>query len=442
MSEAPAVGLRTPLRRPDFRRLWLAQTISDLGDGLTNLALMLLALKLSGSPAAVAAILILLEVPQVTLGLAAGVFVDRWERRRVMLASDLLRALVVLGFVAVDSADLLWLLFVLAFAQASVGTFFSPARTALVASVLPAEELFAANSLGQLSRVLSTVLGASAAGLLVGLSGQYWPAFAFDAATFAVSVAMVSRVGARSRPVRTADSHGLTGELGEGLGLIGRSPVLVGTLLATATAMLGIRAVNVLWVPLFQADLHVPTTLFGAADLAQASAMILGAGIAVRLVASFGPTRIVTGSLAALGVAVALVAAVTSFWQVLLLLFAVGWVVSPLQAAVTTIVQTSTTDELRGRTAAALGSVMSTANIASMGLAGIVAGGIGVRGALALAGAVIGGSAMVAFLLFRRRSGEGAQLGGPKSFAPAAPHRRDPVPSADQRALTSGDQGR
>ena len=79
---------------------------------------MLLALKLTGSPAAVAATLIVLEVPQVTLGLVAGVFVDRWERRRVMLASDLLRALLVLGFVAVNSAGLLWLLFVLAFAQA------------------------------------------------------------------------------------------------------------------------------------------------------------------------------------------------------------------------------------------------------------------------------------------------------------------------------------
>jgi MFS family permease len=358
-----------------------------------------------------------------------------------MLASDLLRAIVVLGFVAVDSADLLWLLFVLAFAQASVGTFFSPARTALVASVLPAEELFAANSLSQLSRVLSTVLGASAAGLLVGLSGQYWPAFVFDAATFAVSVALVWRVRARSRPVRTTESHGLSAELGEGLRLIGRSPILVGTLLATATAMLGIGAVNVLWVPLFQNDLHVPTALFGAADLAQAAAMILGAGLAVRLVASFGPTRIVTGTLAALGIAVAMVAAVTSFWQVLLLLFAIGWAVSPLQAAVSTIVQTATTDELRGRTAAAFGSVMSTANIASMGLAGIVAGGIGVRGALALAGAVIGGSAAVALLLFRRRSVGLSEPDVPASPAPTA-QRRDPVPSANQAALTSGDRGR
>jgi MFS family permease len=404
MSENPPAGLTTPMRRADFRSLWLAQTISDLGDGLTSLTLMLLALRLGQSSAAVAAVLIAIEVPQVTIGLAAGVLVDRWERRRVMLVSDAVRALLVLGFVGVASVGALWLLVALTLAQASVGTFFSPARTAMVATVLPADELFAANSLGQLSRVLSTVVGAGAAGILVGVFGQYWPAFVLDAATFAASVALVSRVRARS--VRRPDEvgPGMRGELAGGLTTIRRSPVLLGTLVATATAMLGIGAVNVLWVPLFVSDLHVPTVLFGTADLAQAAALIMGAAFAVRLVGRVGPTQIIAGGLAALGMTVALVGGVTAFWQVLALFFVVGWIVSPLQAAVSTVVQTAVPDASRGRTAAALGSVTSSANILSMALAGAVSGAIGVRESFVLAGVLIAGSSLVALALFRREA--------------------------------------
>ncbi len=403
MNDPGSSGLRAPLRRADFRLLWLAQTISDLGDGLTTLALMLLALKLTGSPVAVAATLIALELPQVTIGLAAGVFVDRWERRRIMLASDFLRAIVVLGFVLVDAESRLWLLFGLALAQASVGTFFSPARMAFVAAVLPADELFAANSLSQLTRVLSTVLGSTAAGLLVGLSGEYWPAFVFDAVTFVASVALVSRVRTRSRSAGSKAAAGLSLELREGLAFIVHSPPLLATMITTSTALLGIGAVNVLWVPLFTNDLHVPTALFGAVDLAQVSAMIIGAGLSVRLVAAIGARRTVTGCLAALGAAVAMIAGVDTFWQVLVVLFAIGWIVSPLQAAVATIVQTSTSDGMRGRAAATLGTVSSGSTIASMGLSGVVAALIGVRGSFALAGGVIALSAAVAFLLFRRR---------------------------------------
>lgn len=406
----PAVGLTTPLRRREFRLLWLAQTISDLGDGLTSLALMLLALKLAGSAMGVAGVLIALEIPQVTIGLMAGVVVDRRDRRSIMLASDAVRAVLVLAFVVVDAAQALPALFAVAFLQASVGTFFSPARTALVASSLPAEELFAANSLSQLSRVLATVLGASAAGILIGASGEYWPAFAFDAATFLVSVALVSRVAVRPEsapaeaiPVEEGEpAGGMLGELREGLGVVVRTPVLLGTMIATATALLGIGAVNVLWVPLFQNDLHVPTALFGTADLAQAAALILSATFAARFLARFGATSIISGTLAVLGLAVALVSVATAFWHVLALLFAMGICVSPLQAAVTTISQTSVRDEVRGRAAAAMNAVTSSANITSMGLAGVVAGVVGVRPSFVLAGGIIVGSAAVASFLFRR----------------------------------------
>ena len=160
------LGARDVLRIPDFRRLWAAQGISDLGDGLTLLTLMLLVNELSGSTMALAAVAIALAIPPLTIGLVAGTFADRWDRRRIMLVSDTLRAIVVLGFVVIDSESMMPALLVLAFVQASIGTFFTPARGALVPRIVPPEGLLAANAVTQATRVIAGVVGAGLAGLM------------------------------------------------------------------------------------------------------------------------------------------------------------------------------------------------------------------------------------------------------------------------------------
>ena len=196
MSEAKSLSARGVMRVPDFRRLFVGQTISDFGDAMTSLALLLVVFKLTGSTAALALMAICLAVPQVTVGVIAGVYVDRWDRRRVMLASDLLRAALVLGFVFVQSADTLWLLYVLALAQAAIGTFFTPARTALIPSIVKNDGLLAANSLSQAGRLIAGVLGTGAAGVIVGLFAVTWPVFVIDSLTFLVSFLFVLRISA------------------------------------------------------------------------------------------------------------------------------------------------------------------------------------------------------------------------------------------------------
>ena len=109
-----------------------------------------------------------------TIGLFAGAYVDRADRRRIMLASDLLRRAAVLGFVFVGSASALWLLFILAFVQSSVGTFFAPARGAVIPKVVPPEGLLAANSVAQATRVVSGIAapGSPASHRCPGASGR------------------------------------------------------------------------------------------------------------------------------------------------------------------------------------------------------------------------------------------------------------------------------
>jgi MFS family permease len=401
-----ALGARDVLRIPAYRRLWSAQAVSDVGDGLTNLTLLLLVNELTGSTTALALMAIVLAVPPVTIGLVAGTLADRWDRRRMMLASDALRAVVVLGFVAVATADALPLLYVLAFVQATIGTFFHPARGALLPRIVPVHGLLAANSIAQATRVVAGVVGTGIAGVLVGGLGVYWPAFVLDALTFGASFLLVAQIPAHlGRPteaqVRAAAGQAVGGALAEGLRVVAASRRLATTLVTLGLAMLGLGAVNVLFVPLLVDELAVSAAWFGPLEAAQSTSMILAAGIVAAVAARLRATTIVAGGTVAVGAVVAVLALVVEPWQVMVVMFAVGWFVTPLQAAVVTILQTSVSDEARGRVMSLLQASMSGASIASMAAAGVLAEAIGVREVFLVGGAVCGVGGLTAFVLYR-----------------------------------------
>jgi MFS transporter, DHA3 family, macrolide efflux protein len=407
----PALSARDVLRIPAYRRLWLGQLVSEAGDGLTNLALLLLVNHLTGSTAAIAAMAICLAIPPLTIGLFAGAYVDRADRRRIMLASDLVRAATVLGFVLVGSADQLWLLFVLAFAQASVGTFFAPARAAVVPNVVPPEGLLAANSVAQATRVVSGIVGAGLGGLLIGLAGVYWPAFILDSLSFLASFllilglpAAVGRITPTEASTGAAAPEGQPGigaSLRVGLSRVAHSRLLSTTILSLAVVMLGLGAVNILFVPLLIRILDVSPAWFGALDLAQSASMILAAGMIGALGARFRPTTIITGGLVGVAVLIGLTGAVTAVWQVLLLMFLLGWFVSPLQAAVVTMLQVNVEDAERGRIMSVLNAAMSAASVTSMAFAGIAGDIVGVRTVFFLASAIVAIGATIALVGFR-----------------------------------------
>ncbi len=414
MTDSPAaLGARSVLRIPDFRRLWTAQGISDIGDAVTNLTLLIVVIRLTGSTAALAAMAIALAVPAILVGPVAGVFVDRWDRRRVMLASDLVRAGIVLGFILVSSLDRLWLMYLLAVAHATVGTFFSPARMALVPRIVGTPGLMAANSLNQLTRMLAGVLGAGLAGVLVGIVDVTWPAFVIDASTFALSFLIVLRVRTSGRVEAaahgTAGAQGVLGQLGEGLAIIARSRILIGTMVGAGVAMLGLGAVNVLSVPLMIRVLGVPTTWLGAVDGAQTASMIMAAALVAAIAARVRPTHIVVIGLAGIAVFVGLVSGVTNVWQVIALLFVVGWFVMPLQASIGTLVQSATDDSHRGRVAATLHAIMAAASVLSMGLAGVFGDLVGIRAVFLVAGVVVGLAAVGALVVFRGAAVDAAE---------------------------------
>lgn len=406
------MGVRDVLRFPTYRNLFAGQVVSDIGDGITLLLLLLVINDLTGSTLALALMAIVEAVPHFTVGLVSGVYVDRWNRRTVMLAADLIRAAIVLSFAFAATAGTLPLLYVLAFAQSSVSTFFRPARGALLPKIVPTEGLPAANSLAQASQLIGTVVGAGIAGLLFGTFGVGMLGFGIDAVTFLVSFLFISRIAARhGRIAATAQDDAprdVRRSLLEGLAVVRGSRALSGSLIAAAVSMLGLGAVNVLFVPLIVGDLKVDPTWMAGIELAQTAAMIMAAGVVAILARRLAPTTIITLGLAGIGVCIGLMSGVTAIWQVILLLFVVGWMITPLQAMLQTIVQTTATDATRGRVVSLLQASLSTASVSSMALGGVFGELIGIRAVYLAAAAIVLLAAGISFVLFRGVSGRPA----------------------------------
>lgn len=393
----------------NFLLLWTGHVISAFGDAVTNLTLLILVNALTGSTAAIATMTILLAIPQVTFGLLGGVYADRWDRKRILLVSDLLRGILVLGFLWVDSAQRLWLLYMLAFVQACVGTIDNPARGAILPQVVPKHGLLAANSLNQTGNLLAMVLGGVAAGFLVGLSDSYWPAFIIDSLTFFVSFMAVLFVGIAPQ-VRTATTAAsglwativsVVGDLRGGLQLIAKTPVLWGSLIVTGVMMLGLGSVNVLFVPFLANDLKVPLAWFGVVEFSQVLGMIISGGVAATIL-KFKLGHVISFGAIGLGLAVAVIAFASAPWHVMIALFAVGCFVTPLQAAVSTLAQTSVANDILGRVGSAMNTTIGAANLISMAFAGLLGALVGVRNVFILAGVISVLAGVLAIRLFRQ----------------------------------------
>src|ERR1041384_5949097 len=126
-----------------FRLLWLGQVVSQMGDWFDTVAVYTIALKLTGSTRSVALIMVARFLPTVVLGPLAGVIADRFSRRAIMIGSDIVRAIVVLGFLFLRRPDQMWLVYVLTVFQLAFSTFFEPAKTAAIPSIVFDRELVA-----------------------------------------------------------------------------------------------------------------------------------------------------------------------------------------------------------------------------------------------------------------------------------------------------------
>jgi MFS family permease len=212
--------------------------------------------------------------------------------------------------------------------------------------------------------------------------------FVADAVTFVASAALVALVRSGGRAPKERDGGRVIAELAAGLRLVLGTPILAGVVIAAAVAMFGLGAANVVLVPFVVDDLAASEAWFGALEGAQVAAMVLAGTLVAVFASRARPTRLIAAGMLGLGVSVGAMAASGAAWQLMILLFAAGWFVTPVQASVTTILQTAVPPHFRGRAHASLATLVSGANLASMSLAGLFAGPAGIRPILAFSGAI------------------------------------------------------
>src|SRR5829696_2529784 len=202
--------------------MWLAQLVSTAGSSLTDLAAGIYVYQQTNSAFLVGVTLMATAVPSLVVGLVAGVFVDRYDRRSVMIASNLGQAVIVAIIPFLIGVDVS-LLFVAILVNAGVKQFFDPAYEALIPEIASDEELTAANAFLQIASFGSTAIGFAAAGLIASQFSISW-AFWIDSLTFLFSAACISLLKVRSKPEQSDEetSVGLVlANLKEGLTSVG-----------------------------------------------------------------------------------------------------------------------------------------------------------------------------------------------------------------------------
>ncbi len=169
-----------------YRKLWSGQLVSNLGDWFSTIAIYGLIIELSDSGQAIAGVLIAKMLPNFFVGPYAGVIVDRFDRKKIMIWSDILRGILALGFIFLSKSEHLWIAYLLMILQMVLGSFFEPARNAVVPNITKRSEIVAANALAGSTWSAMLAIGAAIGGAATALLGRN-VAFVIDAGTFLLS---------------------------------------------------------------------------------------------------------------------------------------------------------------------------------------------------------------------------------------------------------------
>ena len=393
------VRLLAPLRHRDFRLLWAGMCVSLLGDGVFLVAMAWQVYSLSNAPAALAMVGIAMTLPTIACLLLGGVVSDRFDRRRVILATDVVRGLAVglIAVLALAGALQLWHIAVLVALYGAGTGFFAPAFDALVPELLPAEELGQANSLDQFVRPLALRLaGPALGGVLVATLGA-GSAFALDAASFMASG--VALLCMRARPRTGAVASGSLGaDLRTGFDYVRRHVWLWGTFAAAAIAYLCFMGPTEVLLPfLVKNNLHGSAADLGLVLAAGgigsvACAVVMGQGGLPRREMTFIYVVWTLATLAVAGYGVA-----TAIWQLMLVSVAFNALETAGTIVWATVKQRNVPVSLLGRVSSLDWLISIGLLPLSLALTGPISGAIGARSTLIGAG-VVGGAVTLAAL--------------------------------------------
>jgi MFS family permease len=374
------------LRQRDFSLLWFGGVLSVIGDFFLFIALPFFVYERTGSALATGAMFAAETLPRLLFGTVAGVFVDRWDRKLTMVLADLSRALILLPLLAVVFGGPLWVIYVVAFVEATVSQFFVPAKNALVPKLVEERHLAAANSLNSMSEQIPAFVGPLLGGALFGLIGLGGLVL-LDIASYLVSAALISLISRRPRapegaPAAPAEAAlsawaDALGEWLEGLQLVGRDLRVVAVFAISAITFIGEGVIFVLIIIFVKDVLGGDATEFSWIVTAYGAGGIAGGFLAAWLGGAFGETRLLSLSIAANGIFLLLMFNIPLLPLVVALGVPAGATVVGSIVGEQTLLQKWVPDGYMGRVFGAYETTQALLMLAGIGLAAVLAGPLG-----------------------------------------------------------------
>jgi len=300
-----------------FLVFWTAQAISKFGDPITLIALAVVTYQLTNSALYTSLAVLVTNLPRATFGFFAGAIADATGHRRAMVAADLIRAVLIAAVPVILTADLPLAVAYLAVIGAQFcAAIFNPARMGLVATLLAGPRLVMGNSTIHATDRTIEIVGALAAGVLVAAVGQ--AAFYVDAATFAISAVLLSRMSVSEAPSRPVSWSAAWRDAAEGLAFIRRTERLFANTVFSLLAQLSLPVFDgLLPVLIFRrfadGDTDLGAELFGASEAAMAAGAVGSAILLPRVLRRYRKGRVVIAGFAAYGAAVLLTSVTRSF---------------------------------------------------------------------------------------------------------------------------------
>ncbi len=384
-------SLLAALRNRDFQLLFFGQILSQTGDQFLFIAALSIINRLTASPLALSGLALAISIPQLVFGLLGGVLVDRFNRKRLLIVSDLLRALVILPALLVHQHSELWILYPAAAGLAMVGTAFYPARNAIVPNIVSPALLLSANTLIQVSYIIALIFGATLAGFAVRLWGPA-AAILFDSFTFLVSALLIGlmRIPPNIVTYSTESARTVWAQLVQGLRYVAGSRLLLRVLAITAVAALGIGAIQILGLNFLNRRMNVSEQGFGLTMAMMGIGVALGGAFVQRIASRMPPNQVVGACLAAVGIAIIVFALAPNFAFVLIAAAAIGLSLVVARAGLATLTQQLVPDQVRGRVESAVNMIVSVSQATAQGLAGLLGDPhfLGVQGVFISAGAI------------------------------------------------------
>ena len=371
----PHVSSTAVFKKPDFVLMWLAQLVSTAGSALTDLAAGIYVYSVTGSVFLVGVTLMATAIPSLIIGLIAGVFVDRWDRRKVMMASNLAQGVVVAIIPFLLGINIA-LLFVAILVNAGVKQFFDPAYEALIPEIASDDELTAANAFLQIASFGSTAIGFAGAGLLASIDIRL--AFWIDSLTFVFSAGCIYLMKTRVKmdaPDEKTSVGVVIANLKIGLHTIWDTPMLRSLFLLATPAFFAFGLWNVLLLPMAITVLGGSEFEYGIQEGLTSVGFVLGSLFMVRYADRLQIGLWVFVGMMGMGIAGILYGLSPTIQIAIVWVMVSGFFNSPPAVARQTLLQRNTPRELRGRVFSALfvmRDVIFLAGMAGAGLADVV----------------------------------------------------------------------